>query len=288
MITAHVCHPSLANDNLSGIVVATELARTLAALPSAALHLPLPLRAGDHRLDHLAQPQRRRAAAGSGTGWSSPASGGAGGLVYKRTRRGDARTSTARPRTSSAAAAARCADYSPYGYDERQFNSLGFDLPFGRLSRTPHGEYPEYHTSADDLAFVRPRRAGGVLPRGAARSSTSWRTTGATRTSARTASRSWASAGSTRRRAASGHGRGHGDAVGPGLLRRVRRRCWTSPPSPAPTSRPCAPRRPPGGRGPAGSRLVDNPSGETCVANVSGGLPGPAVCPGPERGSRLP
>jgi aminopeptidase-like protein len=45
-------------------------------------------------------------------------------------------------------------DYSPYGYDERQFNALGFDLPAGRLTRTPHGEYPEYHTSADDLGFV--------------------------------------------------------------------------------------------------------------------------------------
>ena len=47
-------------------------------------------------------------------------------------------------------------NYSPYGYDERQFNAIGFDLPFGRLSRTPHGEYPEYHTSADDLSFVKP------------------------------------------------------------------------------------------------------------------------------------
>jgi aminopeptidase-like protein len=45
-------------------------------------------------------------------------------------------------------------DFSPYGYDERQFCSPGFNLPVGRLSRTPFGEYPEYHTSADDLRFV--------------------------------------------------------------------------------------------------------------------------------------
>ena len=50
----------------------------------------------------------------------------------------------------------RIVDFSPYGYDERQYCSPGFDLAVGSLSRTPHGEYPEYHTSADDLGFVRP------------------------------------------------------------------------------------------------------------------------------------
>ncbi len=47
-------------------------------------------------------------------------------------------------------------EFSPYGYDERQFCSPGFNLPVGRLSRTPHGRFPEYHTSADDLSFVHP------------------------------------------------------------------------------------------------------------------------------------
>ena len=46
--------------------------------------------------------------------------------------------------------------FSPTGYDERQFASPGFDLPVGRLTRTPHGEYPEYHTSADSLGLMDP------------------------------------------------------------------------------------------------------------------------------------
>ncbi|MGY1769959.1 DUF4910 domain-containing protein [Blastococcus sp. SYSU D00813] len=154
MVTAHVCHPSLANDNLAGIAVATEVARTLMALPSRRYTYRFLFAPGtigsitwlSRNPDVL--PRLRHGLVVTGLG-------GPGPLVYKRTRRGDRDVD----RAASHVVTRRGGEvrgYSPYGYDERQFNAIGFDLPFGRLSRTPHGEYPEYHTSADDLGFVQP------------------------------------------------------------------------------------------------------------------------------------
>jgi len=51
----------------------------------------------------------------------------------------------------------RISPFVPYGYNERQYCSPGFDLPVGCLMRTPNGEYPEYHSSADNLALLRPQ-----------------------------------------------------------------------------------------------------------------------------------
>jgi len=81
--------------------------------------------------------------------------GDRGPLTYKRSRRGDAPIdkaaayvlrSSGRPHTIE--------DFTPYGYDERQYCSPGFDLGVGSLTRTPYGRYPQYHTSGDDLDFV--------------------------------------------------------------------------------------------------------------------------------------
>ena len=154
MFTAHICHPSIANDNLSGIAIAMELARALQSLPARQLTYRFLFAPGTIGsivwLSRNSQvlPRIRHGLVLTGLGGSGP-------LVYKRSRRGSHDIDKA-----SAHVVHRrdgeVREYSPYGYDERQFNSLGFGLPFGRLSRTPHGEYPEYHTSADNLSFVQP------------------------------------------------------------------------------------------------------------------------------------
>ncbi len=154
MITSHVCHPSLANDNCSGLAVATQLARHLSGLPSRRYTYRFLFAPGtigsitwlSRNADVL--PRLRHGLVLTGLG-------GTGSLVYKRTRRGDRDIDRAAAHVVSRRGG-EIRPYSPYGYDERQFNAIGFDLPFGRLSRTPHGEYPEYHTSADDLSFVKP------------------------------------------------------------------------------------------------------------------------------------
>lgn len=152
LLSAHVCHPSLANDNLSGIAVATEVVRALAAREHRRYTYRVLFAPGTiGSLTWLSRnpdvvPRVRHGLVLTGLG-------GDGHLVYKRTRHGT------RPVDLAAAHVVHHRggdqrDYSPYGYDERQYNALGFDLAVGRLSRTPHGEYPEYHTSADDLNFV--------------------------------------------------------------------------------------------------------------------------------------
>jgi aminopeptidase-like protein len=154
VVSAHLCHPSLANDNLAGIAVAAEVAHTLTSLDSRRYTYRFLFAPGtigsltwlSRNADVL--PRIRHGLVVTGLG-------GSGSLVYKRSRRG-ARGIDRAAAHVVAGRGGEVRDYSPYGYDERQFNAIGFDLPFGRLSRTPHGEYPEYHTSADDLSFVKP------------------------------------------------------------------------------------------------------------------------------------
>jgi aminopeptidase-like protein len=83
--------------------------------------------------------------------------GDPGPITYKRSRRGDAEIDQAVAHVlRQSGRDYEIEDFIPFGYDERQYSSPGFDLPVGSLRRTPHGRYPEYHTSADNLDLVQP------------------------------------------------------------------------------------------------------------------------------------
>jgi aminopeptidase-like protein len=81
--------------------------------------------------------------------------GDPGPLTYKRSRHGRADIDRAVEHVlETLGEPFEVLDFSPYGYDERQFGSPGIDRPVGRLTRSPNGAYPEYHTSADNLDLV--------------------------------------------------------------------------------------------------------------------------------------
>jgi aminopeptidase-like protein len=160
LVSAHACHPSLANDNLSGVVLATFLAKALAgaSLRYSYRFLFIPGTIG--AITWLAHNQDRLDRIKAGLVLTCVGDGG--GFTYKRSRRGDAEVD----RVMAYALASsdhpyELVDFSPYGYDERQFCSPGFDLPVGSLNRTPYTRFPQYHTSADDLDFVRPEHLAG-------------------------------------------------------------------------------------------------------------------------------
>ena len=162
LLSCHVCHPSLANDNLSGVALAAFLGELLGqvALRYSYRILFIPGTIGSITWLARNEVQTDRIKAGL----VLACVGDAGAPTYKRSRRGDTTIDCAVERVLRARGGApRLRPFSPYGYDERQYCSPGFDLPVGCLSRTPHGEYPEYHTSADDPELVRPEALADSL-----------------------------------------------------------------------------------------------------------------------------
>ncbi len=155
LISCHICHPSLANDNLSGITVATALAQHLSgrSLRYSYRFLFIPGTIG--AITWLAQ--NRASAERIRHGLVLTCIGDAGAFHYKKSRRGTAEID----RTVACILRDRggpfeTLDFSPYGYDERQYCSPGFNLPVGCLMRSVWGSFPQYHSSADDLTFIHP------------------------------------------------------------------------------------------------------------------------------------
>jgi aminopeptidase-like protein len=162
LLYTHTCHPSLANDNLTGIAVSTFLARWLEPLARRYTYRFVFAPGTIGSLVWLARNQARLPLIRHGLVLALL--GGPGPLQYKRTRHGGAEVDRAAEHALKQSRGEYAVHpFSPYGYDERQFGSPGFNLPVGRLSRSANGEYPEYHTSADNLALVNARALSGAL-----------------------------------------------------------------------------------------------------------------------------
>jgi aminopeptidase-like protein len=155
LLSAHICHPSLANDNCSGVALLTYLAKRMFDLGLRTrysyrfLFAPGTIgaiawlshnEAGSRRIKH---------------GLVISMVGDGGGPTYKKSRRGDAKIDHAVGHVlRHSGLGYSVIDFFPYGYDERQYCSPGFNLPVGLFQRSQFGSIPEYHTSADNLTFI--------------------------------------------------------------------------------------------------------------------------------------
>ena len=155
LFSCHVCHPSLANDNLSGLTVAAALAELLSGqdLRYSYRFLFIPGTIG--AITWLAQ--NRETIGSIRHGLVLTGIGDQGGFHYKKSRVGNAEIDRAATNAlQHCGEPSEVLEFTPYGYDERQYCSLGFNLPVGCLMRSVWGTFPEYHTSADNLDFIKP------------------------------------------------------------------------------------------------------------------------------------
>jgi aminopeptidase-like protein len=163
LVSSHICHPSLANDNLSGVAVAAFLARELSHRERRYTYRFLFAPGTIGAITWLARNEDDIVRRIRG-GLVLACVGDTGHLVYKRSRRGDSPIDrTAEHVLQTRDLPHEVVDFSPYGNDERQFCSPGFDLPVGAITRSGYDRSERHHTSADDMASISPDALADTL-----------------------------------------------------------------------------------------------------------------------------
>jgi aminopeptidase-like protein len=154
LLSAHVCHPSLANDNCSGIALLTHLAKRISGLRTRYSYRFLFAPGTIGAITWLARNEDRVVRIKHGLVVSMV--GDRGGPTFKKSRRGNSEIDRAMIHAlNHSGLSPVIEEFYPYGYDERQYCSPGFNLPVGLFSRSEFGAIPEYHNSADNLDFIR-------------------------------------------------------------------------------------------------------------------------------------
>ena len=155
LLSCYVCHPSMCNDNLSGVVLLTQIAKYFKDLKNhySIRFIFVPETIGAITWIHQNESNLSKIK----HGLVATCLGDSGKFTYKKSRHDNAEIDkTVIEILEKSKVEFKTVDFFPWGSDERQFCSPGFNLPVGSLMRSMYGteDFPEYHTSADNLKFM--------------------------------------------------------------------------------------------------------------------------------------
>ena len=155
LISSYICHPSMANDSLSGVVLSVQLYEEIKKLDNLSYNYRFLFSPETIGTICFLYNNRNVIKDSIEYGLIATCLGDSGGFTYKKTRNGNRKIDEMMEYIfNKKKTKGTILDFSPLGSDERQYCSPGFDLPVGVLTRSMYGQFPEYHTSSDNLDFV--------------------------------------------------------------------------------------------------------------------------------------
>jgi aminopeptidase-like protein len=153
LFSTYICHPSMCNDNLSGVSLLTFLAKTLIDKKTKYSYRFLFIPETIGAISWLSKNENDVHKIKYGV--VATCVGDSGQLTYKKTKQDNTLLDKIVEKILlDSRDPYEIVDFFPTGSDERQFSSPGFNIPVGSLVRTLYGKFPEYHTSADNMDFM--------------------------------------------------------------------------------------------------------------------------------------